>query len=394
MNTYRVLALLLLALPTVAQVPMPSDSTAFALDLHRRIAKGQNVMLSPYSIRQVMGMVLTGADGETRAELQKSLRAGLGFLEEEERLRKTLTAPGEAELRIANALFLKEGYPFLKEYVAKVRAAFGAEVFSRPFGKKTLDELNAWASRSTSGRIPKILDDLDEGDRAVLLNAVYFKGKWVKEFPKTSSRLGGGPYPVVFQPTDGKAFETKLMSQDGRFDYAETAAWQAVRLPYKGDRLALLAVLPAKASSMSALRAGLSATSWRGMRGELDRRAGLVALPRFKFDSGMTLNKPLAEMGMPRVFDRARADLSGMSRPASREDELYLSRVLHKTYVEVDEEGTVAAAVTAGVAAVRGSASSGPPPFRFVADRPFLFAIEDLDTGTILFLGEVHDPRR
>ena len=392
MNCYRALALVLLALPSVAQVPMPSDSTAFALDLHRRVAKDENIMLSPYSVRQVMGMAYAGAGGETRAQLQKSLRAGLGFMEEEESLRKELTAPGEAELRIANALFLKKGYPFLLDYVAKVRAAFGAEVFSRPFGDKTLQELNAWAKRATAGRIPTILKELKPDDRAVLLNAVYFKGKWVDAFPKTKMRKGG-PYPTVFSPPGGAAFETKLMSLSEKFHYTETAQWQAVRLPYKGDRLALLAVLPDKSSSLGALRAGLTATSWRNMRAELGPRDGFVALPRFKFDNSMSLNEPLIAMGMPLAFDRKRADFSGMSRPPERRDELFLSRVVHKTYVAVGEEGTEAAAVTAGVMAVRGGAMREDEPFRFVADRPFLFAIEDIETGTILFLGEVHDPR-
>lgn len=393
MNSSRALALLLLALPSVAQVPMPSDSTAFALDLHRRVAKDANIMLSPYSVRQVMGMAYAGAGGETRAQLQKSLRAGLGFLEEEERLRKELTAPGEAELRIANALFLKTGYPFLPDYVAKARAAFAAEVFSRPFGDEALREVNAWAKRATAGRIPSILKELKPDDRAVLLNAVYFKGKWVDAFPKTKTRKGG-PYPTTFSPTGGAGFETKLMSLNDKFQYAQTAQWQAVRLPYKGGRLALLAVLPDKASSLGALRAGLSATSWRNMRAELRPRGGFVAMPSFKFVNSMSLNEPLIAMGMPLAFDRMRADFSGMSRPADSRDELFLSRVLHKTFVAVDEEGTEAAAVTAGVMAARGSAPRREEPFRFVADRPFLFAIEDIETGTILFLGEVHDPRK
>lgn len=391
---------LLLALPAAAQAPAASDPTAFALALHRRLASGGNIMTSPYSLRQALGMAYAGAAGATRDELAKVLSAGPGFISEETALRRSLDAAnGEATLKVANALFLKQGYEFLPGFMKIAREAFGAEVFVREFGAAALKELNAWAGKATNGKITKILDELEEDDRAVLLNAVYFKGKWVHAFPKseTGGRRGGpagGPLPETFHPEKAKAFPVSLMSVHEKFQYAENGGYQAVRLPYKGGRLALIAVLPAETSSLSAFRATLDSASWSGLRAALAPRQGMVAIPRFKFDKSYEMIPPLTVMGMKLPFDRKLADFSNMSRPAKYEEELYISGVVQKIFVEVNEEGTEAAAVTAVRMGIRGASSRpGPPPFRFVANRPFFFVIEDMSTGTILFLGEVQDPR-
>lgn len=396
-KSMKTLLAVLLAVPVAAQAPAASDPTAFALALHKRAAAarpGTNLMLSPYSARQAFGMALAGAAGKTRSEMAAVLGAGPSFEDEERAQREAMAADKEVTLRIANALFLKEGYPFLKSYVDRVKAAFAAEVFVRAFGPATVNELNGWASKQTEGKIPTILKELGQGDRAVLLNAVYFKGKWRTAFPKKAAR-SGGPLPETFRPTGAKPYPLELMSVSDTFDYAETPGWQAVRLPYRGGRLAMLVVLPAEASSLGALRDGLDSAAWRDLRGALARRKGLAAIPRFKFEGDYDLIPPLKESGMRLAFDKERADFSGISKPGRREDELYLTKAVQKTFVAVDEEGTEAAAVTAVVAGVRGVAMhEGPPPFRFIANRPFLFAIEDARTGCILFLGEVHDPKK
>lgn len=397
MNRTSASAIVLLSvLPAVAQPPAASDATAFALGLHRRIADSENVMTSPYSLRQALGMAYVGAAGETREEMARIMGAGPAFESEEKALRASLNeARGPITLKIANAMFVKDGYALLPRFLEKVRDSFAAEVFVRKFDPAAVSEINAWAGAQTNGKIPTILRELKADDRAVLLNAVYFKGDWETAFPRGErSRYSGGPRQEVFHPTKGDPFPLKLMSIDKGFDYAETPEWQAVRLPYEGDRLAMVVVLPAAESSLAAFRAKLEVPVWDLLRKKLARRSGLVAMPKFKFDRSYDMKSFLTALGMHRAFDKAGSDFSAMSKPRDIREELYISQVLQKTFVAVDEEGTEAAAVAMGMMTARGSARRDEEkPFRLIADRPFLFVIEDVRSGTILFIGEVHDPR-
>jgi serpin B len=402
MTKISFLAALLFALPAAAQAPAPSDATGFALALHRAVAGSGNVMTSPYSLREALGMAYVGSAGETRSQMARVLGAGSAFEADEKAGRKSLEAAnGSATLKIANALFVKEGYVLLPRFLQTVKDVFAADVFVRPFGPAAVDEINRWASAATNGKIPTILGELKPDDRAVLLNAVYFKGSWVTAFPKVKSGgmkrdgVRGGPMPETFAPTKGKPFPLNLMSVNEKFQYVETpGAWQAVRLPYKGDRLAMIAVLPDASSSLAAFRAKLDAPMWGGLRAALARREGLVAIPKFKFAQTYQMIAPLKGMGMTLPFDSVNSDFSGTAKPASKDEELYISEVIQKTFVAVDEEGTEAAAVTAVIGAARGSAMHRvEEPFRFVANRPFLFVIEEVRSGEILFIGEVHDPR-
>lgn len=391
-------AALSFAFPAPAQAPAASDPTAFALALHRRLAGGENIMTSPYSLRQALGMAYAGAAGGTRDEMARALSAGPAFIAEETALRRELaSANGPAILKIGNALFVKEGYALLPSFLRTVKDAFSAEVFVRKFGPAALAEINSWCRAATNGKIPKILDRLEDDYRVVLLNAVYFKGKWETAFPKERTgrrvKASGGPLEETFSPTNGKPFAVKLMSVNEKFRYAEAPGWKAVRLPYKGGRLAMIAVLPDEGSSMAGFREKLDAPLWGSLRGALRTRSGLVAIPKFKFEQTYDMITPLKRLGMNLPFAPNGADFSNMSKPKDAKEELYLSKIVQKTFVAVDEEGTEAAAVTGVVAAARGSAASREEPFRFVANRPFLFVIEEIASGAILFIGEVHDPR-
>jgi len=378
-----------LVLPASAQAPAASDSTAFALAFHRRLAGAGNIMTSPYSLRQALGMAYAGAAGKTRDEMALALSAGPAFVAEETTVRRGLaSANGPATLKVGNALFVKEGYELLPSFLRAVKSAFDAEVFVRKFGPAAVVEINKWASAATNGRIPAILDKLEPDDRLVLLNAVYFKGSWVTAFPKKDA------IDETFAPTGGKPFATKLMSVHKKFGYVEEAGWKAVRLPYKGDRLAMIAVLPDEGAAIAAFREKLDAPMWRGLRARLASRSGHVAIPKFKFEQTHDMIAPMRKLGMKLAFAPAGADFSNLSKPEDAAEELYLSKIVQKTFVAVDEEGTEAAAVTAIVGAARGSAMRREEPFRFVANRPFLFVIEEIESGTILFIGEVHDPRK
>lgn len=399
-NLIALSAVLALLVPAAAQAPAASNPTAFALALHRALAGGENIMTSPYSLRQALGMAYAGAGGQTREEMARALAAGPAFVAEETALRRGLaSADGPATLKIGNALFVQEGYELLPSFLKTVKDAFDAGIFVRKFGPAAVAELNKWASAATNGRIPTILKELKADDRLVLLNAVYFKGKWQTQFPKArterTKRGGktGGPMPETFAPTGGKPFKLKLMSVNDKFPYAERPGWKAVRLPYKGGRLALIAVLPDEGTNLATFREKLDAPMWADLRAGLRPRDGLVAIPKFKFEQTYDMIPPMKRLGMKLGFDRSKSDFSGISKPRSAAEELYISKIVQKTFVAVDEEGTEAAAVTAVVGAVRGAAMRREEPFRFVAKRPFLFAIEEIASGTILFLGEVHDPR-
>lgn len=169
---------------------------------------------------------------------------------------------------------------------------------------------------------------------------------------------------------------------------------QALSLPYGSGRLKMILVLPAKSSTVAALNSKLNGSWWRTLRTRMKPRAGVVEIPRFKFKTAMNLNAPLSAMGASTAFDRRRADFRDMAEAKRPADMLYISRVFQKAEIEVNETGTIASAATSAVTAVVGSSmQQGPPPFVFIADRPFLFAIEDGGTGTLLFIGSVQDPR-
>ena len=193
MNNIISLAVVLsFVLPVSAQAPASSDPTSFALALHRRLAGGKNIMTSPYSLRQALGMAYVGAGGATREEMSRALFAGPGFLSEEAALRRSLaSANDQATLKIANALFVKEGYALLPSYIKTVKDLFSAEVFVRKFGPAAVAEINSWCGTATNGKIPEILKELKPDARSVLLNAVYFKGSWVTAFPKTKTEGRG-----------------------------------------------------------------------------------------------------------------------------------------------------------------------------------------------------------
>jgi serpin B len=385
------------ATPLSAQAPASSDATSFTLALHRKTANGKNIMTSPYSLRQALGMAYVGAAGATREEMARGIFAGPSFVSEESALRRWLSSgDGSTSLKIGNALFIKQGYVLLPSFLRTLKDAFSAEVFVRKFGPAAVAEINAWCAAATNGKIARILDELTEDQRAVLLNAVYFKGRWATAFPKEKKEdkwaaVLGGPLEETFSPTRGKPFVTKLMSVNEKFEYAAAPGWKAVRLPYKGDRFAMIAVLPDEGTTMAAFREKLDAAFWRTLRGSLSRRSGLVAIPKFKFEDTYDMIVPMKKLGMKRAFSAEKADFSVMSKPEVAAENLYIGMVLQKTFVAVDEEGTEAAAVTAVVMSI--GAAPSEEPFRFVANRPFLFVIEEIQSGTILFIGEVHDPR-
>ena len=379
-----------LAASPADEAGLATADTGFAFGLVKELAREQpakNIFISPYSISTVLQMVCNGAAGSTKQEMASVL--GTSGLETQalNEARKELdqsirSAQSNVVLSIANAIWYRVGVELRPTFVSVNQDFFGAKMGALDFtDPQTSGIINAWADENTHGRIKQIISGQIPGDAQVILaNAIYFKGSWERKFdPKATKER-------AFHLQDRRQPQVAMMQQSGEFQYQEGKGCQAVRLPYAGGRLGIYVLLPEAGSSVEKLLASLDAQSWQNqLRRQFVSRKGSLVLPRFKLEYGAELKRPLTAMGMTLPFSRG-ADFSGMSPTP-----LYLSEVRHKSFVEVNEEGTEAAAVTLGV--MRHSSVQRPtPPFEMVVDRPFLFMIEDNLTNAILFVGVVFDP--
>ena len=377
---------------SAAAAPPPRTPLSFAFDLYRQVAAanpGKNVFLSPASARWALGIAYAGAAGRTQEAMANTLGAlppAENMKAESARIASLMSADPKVKLRVANAIWLKRGFPFHKDFVSAVTAAYRADVFERDFEPTDAQEANAWVSKKTEGKIPTILDKFKADDRAVLINAVYFKGTWTDQFEAWMTT------DEDFHIASGKTVKRKLMDRRGEYPDYKGPGFQAVRLPYGSKRLGMIVLLPVPGAPLKTLDAvAADAAAWPTILAGMRQREGRVRIPRFKLEFIAPLNDPLTAMGMGIAFDRMRADFTGMADARKPDDRLFISSVLQKTFVEVNEEGTEAAAATAVHFAALGSAPR--LDFDFIADRPFLYAIEDHETGEIIFLGALHDPR-
>jgi len=359
---------------------------AFAFDLFGEVADGrQNTITSPLSMSVLLAMLLAGADGDTAAQIAKVLHLSdrrdvrVGAL-----LRK-LADTDEVTLSVADSLWADRGRPFEEDYLAFLRHAFGATAEQGDLGSPgTAEQIDAWASKNTNGLIDGIAADLglpNPNAVLVLLNAVYFLGKWTTQFDPGDTR------PEPFTPPGAGPVDVAMMHlRDAKFDYTQRDGFRMLRLPYgKHGRYGMEIMLPDDGKSLADLVASLDATRWRAAVDSLtEQTIDELALPRFELRWKADLSDPLRHLGMPIAFTPGRADFRPMSPAAP-----WLDTVVHKTYIRVDEHGTQAAAVSGGVMA--DSARLAQTVFR--VDRPFAFTISDQQTGAILFLGAVTDPR-
>ena len=361
----------------------------FAFDLFREILQGKtnNVFASPYSVSIALQMLCNGADGKTRAEIQGTLNTKdlpqdqiNGFYKE---LDSSLTSQSNVDLALANSIWYNKGFELKPDFVATNEFFFNARLSSVNFETpESADAINEWAADSTRGKITGIVSfPFPVHTEVVLANAIYFKGDWAEPFDEhlTQKRY--------FYLADAIIMQTPTMTRRGKFQYEQGNGFQAVELPYAGNRLQMILFLPATNSSPADLLAGMDATNWNGnILPRFISCEGTVAFPKFKINSSMLLNKPLQRLGMQEAFVPGTANFSGMSG-----DPVVVSEVLQKSYVDVNEQGTEAAAVT--TVTVRATVMMRPlPPFEMIVDRPFFFVISDRPTGAILFMGVVNDP--
>jgi serine protease inhibitor len=384
-----------MSLPVLAdsaanQARLAAANTSFAFDLFRQIAREQpdaNIFVSPFSVSTVLQMIDSGAAGATKEEMEHVLHTdGLSanaLNDACQTLNQSLNSQSDVTLELANAIWYKQGIPLKPAFVAANKAFFQAELGAVDFSSpQSAQIINDWADKCTHGKIRQVVQwPFDPATRVVLANAIYFKGKWERPFDKKDTK------PHAFHLADGGEKETPIMWQHGHFDYQQGNGYQAVRLPYAGRNLWMEVFLPDANSSPAKLMADFNTVEERNrMLHGFFEREGTLALPRFRLEYNVKLNDPLQALGMKRAFHDA--DFSAMS-----DEPLALSEVKQKSYIEVNEEGTEAAAVTTGM--MNALAIERPvEPFEMIVDRPFFFVIQDSRTQSILFMGVVCDPSK
>ncbi len=372
------------AAPTPSQETLARGNTAFAEQLYGHLVEAdRNTFFSPYSISSALAMTYGGARENTAREMKATLHFQLDpnqLYPAFKALNATLAdgmAPSGQKLNIANALILTGG-DVSPEYKQILEENYAAEIFPGDLGA-----INDWVKQKTEAKIEKILEELDPNSVCVILNAIYFKGIWERRFDESLTREA----PFKRSATD--TVNVPLMNQKGDFKLLSEEDFQAIVLPYKGQTLSMVVLLPRQVQGLGDLEARMSAqglNQWlSALDGQRPQKVQLY-LPRFKLETAYDLALPLKTMGMRDAFDMMRADFRGMGWPKGR---LYISQAKHKAVVEVNEEGTEAAAATAVEMATK---SMPAPPEVFRADHPFLFLIRHDATGTLLFLGRMANP--
>ena len=393
-----VLAALPAATLTQGQEKAPADTravvkgnTEFALALYHKLrTQDGNLFLSPYSISTALAMTYGGARGETAAEMAKPLVFTLDQDHLHPAFAALLAQLNEGgknrgyQLSVANALWGQKNFGFLPDFLNLTRDRYGADLNEVDFvgateaARKTI---NAWVEKETQDKIKDLLQPgvLSVDTRLVLTNAIYFKGFWAAKFKKEHTR------EEPFKTSADATVKAPLMHHTGDFPYLDGGDFQALELPYKGKDVSMVVLLPKKVGGLAALEAKLTEENLAGWLSKLRKQEVQVALPKFKMTKEFSLNDVLKAMGMRKAFVPGGADFTGMSGSGKR---LFISAVVHKAFVDVNEEGTEAAAATAVV--VTTTSARITPIFR--ADHPFVFLIRDNRSGSVLFLGRLTNP--
>jgi serpin B len=353
-----------------------------------------NLFFSPYSLSEALAMTYAGARGDTAQQMA----AALHYMLPQEQLHpvfnaldQSLNTANDAQaafrLNVVNALWGQRGFPFQPDYLNVIARNYGAGIrladFTSAAERETARKtINDWVLEQTQDKIKELLPEgtLDESTRLVLVNAIYFKGEWVNTFRKDSTQDG------PFTRLDGSQVTVPLMSQRAQWQFYKGDGYQALALPYQGDRIEMIVVLP-DAGKFADLEQSFDQAELNQLLGGLQASDLKLYLPKFQFDFSAEMNGPLAQMGMPLAFDMGKADFSGIYDKTKEVQNLFIAHVAHKAFVAVDEQGTEAAAATG----ITMEVTSVPPELR--VDHPFIFLIRDQKTGSILFMGRVLNPQ-
>ncbi|MDD2889165.1 MAG: serpin family protein [bacterium] len=368
-----------------------NGNNTFALELYANLKNNEgNLFFSPYSISTALAMTYAGAKGNTQTQMAEVLHFGMLDSTSLHPAFKDLIAKTQKEnknyqLNIANALWGQKGYKFLNEFLEVTKINYGAGFNEVDFGdtESARKTINDWVEEQTKNKIKELIKPgiLNGDTRLVLTNAIYFKGDWVNEFDKKGTKKA----PFYVKPD--KKVQVLMMSKKEPFNFMEADKFQAIELPYKGNNLSMFVLLPKKIDGLAELENFLVFDSLNKWIESLKNQEVRVFFPKFKTTSEFSLKEVLESMGMSDAFSLPPADFSGITETK----ELFISAVIHKAFVDVNEKGTEAAAATAVVMTKGFSMSEKQIPV-FRADHPFIFLIRDNRSGSILFIGRLTNP--
>ena len=362
-------------------------SNSFSFSLLNKSLDGtiENRMVSPLSVSTALSMALNGASGTTLTAIQKTL--GLDGLTKDEintishdlavALQK---ADPNVVMNIANSIWIRKNFTVLDPFITANQTYYDAQVSKLDFNTAALSTINKWVSDKTNGKIPTILSSISDNEIMFLINAIYFNGKWKYQFE--TSKTANEKFICEGQ----KFVFVPMMKMDNSFGYSEQSGFKALKMPYGSDKFQMILLLPEEGTTPDKLAANLNSEKWATLNAALQTKTKLpVWIPKWKFSWDITLNGILSSLGMDVAFDPNKSNFSGINA----DNQLYITKVIHKTYIDVSESGTEAAAVTSVGVGVT-SMPVNPPSFYLI--RPFLFFITEEDTGAILFAGKVENP--
>ncbi|MFP4458021.1 MAG: serpin family protein [Candidatus Zixiibacteriota bacterium] len=366
------------------------SNKSFAIDIfsetYARAKQDENLFISPFSISMALSMAYNGAEGETGKQIAKTLgydKYDIDMINSG--YRKLMTelerADEKVEIYIANALFGNKTVDFHDDYVQRCQKNYDADNIALDFAKpSSAGAINNWVKSKTEGLIKKIIEKTSADDLLYLINAIYFNGKWTLPFDENATREGD------FNLPDGSTKKMPFMRNRDDYNYTENDIFQGIMLPFGDERFGMYIFLPKEDKTIAEIANSISKHKWDEWTNSLRMKKGSIIMPKFQMDFTKTLNDILKEMGMPIAFNAGKANFEGISKVQS-----YISQVLHKAVLKVDEEGAEAAAVTA----IKMEVTSARPPsetFTMRVDRPYMAAISDTETGEILFIGIVNNP--
>ena len=373
---------------TIAEKHLVDSGNAFSLKLFRELNTdeiGENMFISPLSVSYALGMTLNGAAGTTYDAMAKTLELQGMSIEEINKSYQSLmklltTLDPKVIFEIANSIWYREGFHVEQEFIDVNKEYFDALVRALNFDDpKSVDIINNWASEKTHGLIEEVIDEIDGATIMFLINALYFKGTWLYEFDPDDTK------PAPFYLADGSQTEVQMMSQLSEYHYYANEQFQAIDLPYGDEKFSMTLFLPRPGINIDGLLSQINNQSWSSwINGFPDEKLKVnLYMPRFTIEYEKKLKDVLTSLGMGIAFDPS-ADFTNINKLGG----IWIDDVTHFTYVNVDEEGTEAAAVT--VVEIIRSTSGGPPVMRI--DRPFFFVIQENHNDTILFMGKVMNP--
>jgi len=372
---------------TQKSLQLVNADNSFTFNLFEKLpdSQGHNVMVSPLSISVALSMALNGADGSTKTDMINTLGlSGLSVDEIDQIYLDLMTALKKADpdvvMNIANSMWIRKSFPVLESFISTNQKYFDARVEKLDFNAAALNTINSWVNEKTNTKIPKILDEISSDEIMFLINAIYFNGKWQTQFEKSQTQDGS------FSLSIGSSVTVPYMKIKEKFGYSEQTGYEALKMPYGRGKFGMVLLLPNVGKTPDQLMNQMSSSSWAALKNALAASTKVdVWLPRFKFSWESDLNGILTSLGMGVAFSDIQANFSKINAT----EKLFITKVKHKSFIEVNEEGTEAAAVTSIGIGVTSIGIGGP---EFHATRPFVFLITEEDTGAILFAGKVENP--